>query len=105
MPDKRQHRGPHPQDTRLFAPESLERLQGAVADYSMLLSRGYAPASSLKLVGDRFNLVQRQRLAVMRAACSDHQLEGRWQRRAGIRAINGMPLVACSVIVSKPVSV
>lgn len=44
---------------------------------SWLLSRGYADKSTLKLVGDRYALTQRQRLAVMRSACSDTQLERR----------------------------
>lgn len=46
----------------------------AVADFSLLLTKGYADKSALKLVGDRFSLTQRQRLAVMRSACSDQQL-------------------------------
>jgi hypothetical protein len=40
----------------------------------MLLSKGYAEKSSLKLVGDRFGLTERQRIAVMRCGCSDEQL-------------------------------
>lgn len=42
-----------------------------------MLSKGYADKSSLKLVGDKFNLTKRQRLAVMRGSCSDQQLESR----------------------------
>jgi hypothetical protein len=49
----------------------------AVSDLSWLLSRGYAEASSLKLVGDRYRLVERQRVAVMRSACSDDSLARR----------------------------
>ena len=40
------------------------------ADLSWLLSRGYASASALKIVGDRYSLDARQRLAVARCACS-----------------------------------
>jgi hypothetical protein len=58
----------------------LPRLRQAVADFSMLLTKGYADKSSLKLVGDRFSLTQRQRVAVMRGSCSDQQLEGRLAR-------------------------
>jgi hypothetical protein len=47
------------------------RLRAAVSDLSWLLTRGYAMPSSLKIVGDRHALDQRQRTAVMRAACSD----------------------------------
>ena len=80
MPDKRSHRGPHPDDTKLFASETISSLRSALADFSLLLTKGYADKSALKLVGDRFSLTQRQRLAVMRSACSDQQLASRKQR-------------------------
>jgi len=79
MPDTRRHRGPHPEDAGLFASACWPTLQAATADLSWLLSRGYAEHSSLKLVGDRFQLVERQRIAVMRSACSDQALQGRRQ--------------------------
>ena len=93
MPDKRTHRGPHPQDEKLFAPDALCDLRTAVADFSLLLTKGYAEKSSLKLVGDRFSLTERQRLAVMRSACSDGQLESRSNRRVGIETLAGGDLV------------
>lgn len=77
MPDTRSHRGPHPRDEKLFGSEKVPTLRAALADYCMLLTKGYAQKSSLKLVGDRFGLTERQRLAIMRAACSDEQLERR----------------------------
>ena len=80
MPDKRTHRGPHPADEKLFAADALSDLRSAVADYSLLLTKGYAEKSALKLVGDKFSLTQRQRLAVMRSACSDGQLASRNRR-------------------------
>ncbi len=43
-----------------------------------MLGRGYAPVSALKLVGDRWRLTDRQRMAVRRSACSD---EARARRR------------------------
>ena len=89
MPDKRTHRGPHPEDRRLFAPEAIGDLAAAIADYSLLLSKGYAKKSSLKLVGDKFSLTERQRLAIMRGACSDEQLESRNRRRIGIEELAG----------------
>jgi hypothetical protein len=79
MPDKRLHRGPHPEDARLFAPDRWPALQRAVTDLAWLLSNDYALNSSLKLVGDRYQLTDRQRLAVMRATCSDAAMD---QRRA-----------------------
>ena len=52
MPDKRAHRGPHPEDTRLFARDQWPALQAAVHDLAWLLSHDYATPSALKLVGD-----------------------------------------------------
>jgi hypothetical protein len=84
MPDKRIHRGPHPKDEHLFAPSFIPNIAQAVADYSLLLTKGYADKSALKLVGDRFSLTQRQRLAVMRSACSDQQLIRRRESQTDI---------------------
>jgi hypothetical protein len=89
MPDKRSHRGPHPADEKLFAPEAIVDLRSALADYSLLLTKGYAEKSSLKLVGDKFSLTQRQRLAVMRSACSDQQLANRIQKRIEAKNLAG----------------
>jgi hypothetical protein len=93
VPDTRSHRGPAPKDTQLFGPSAVGSLKSAVADYSMLLGRGYAGKSALKLVGDRFELTQRQRLAVMRSACSDRQLSLRSRRRIDIEQISGEGVV------------
>jgi len=93
VPDKRIHRGPNPQDARLFAPAQLENLIQAVTDYSLLLTKGYAEKSALKLVGDRFSLTKRQRLAVMRCACSDQQLASRNRRRVELSAVRAQPVV------------
>jgi hypothetical protein len=73
MPDRRTHRGPHPEDARDFAPAAVPVLRSATADLSWLLTRGYALPSALKLVGDRYQLTARQRTAVSRCACSDQQ--------------------------------
>lgn len=89
MPDKRSHRGPHPADAKLFAPEAIPDLQLATADFSLLLTKGYAEKSALKLVGDKFSLTERQRLAVMRSACSDQHLASRNQRCVAIRNLVG----------------
>jgi len=71
MGDSRRHRGPHPQDDQLFAEAALPVLRDAAGDLSWLWSRGYAKASAIKLVGDRYQLRRRQRVAVARCACSD----------------------------------
>ena len=89
MPDKRRHRGPHPSDAGLFGPATWDTLRAALADYALLLTKGYADKSALKLVGDHFSLTQRQRLAVMRCACSDQQLQRRRQRRVEVVDLAG----------------
>lgn len=70
MPDTRTHRGPHPDDETLFAHAKMPALRAAAADLSWLRSRGYGEAAT-RLVGDRYELTQRQRDAVARSACSD----------------------------------
>lgn len=80
-------RGPHPEDERLFAPELESVLAGACADLSWLLSRGYGRKAALTLVGDRFQLSDRQRVAVGRCACADHDRAGRLGRQ--------LPLADC----------
>ena len=92
MPDKRTHRGPHPADQKLFAPAAIADLRAALADFCLLLTKGYADKSSLKLVGDRFSLTERQRVAVMRSACSDQQLASRNARRIELEELAGRPL-------------
>ena len=93
MPDSRTHRGQHPQDAKLFGPKVLESLRSAVGDMSLLLSKGYSQLSTLKLVGDRFSLTQRQRLAVMRSSWSDEQVAARQNKRVEVAQISGQPLV------------
>jgi hypothetical protein len=92
MPDKRTHRGPHPADEKLFAAGAVSNLQSAIVDFSLLLTKGYAEKSALKLVGDRFSLTERQRLAIMRSACSDEQLASRNQRRVALENITGQSI-------------
>lgn len=83
MPDHRKHRGPHPEDSRLFCGPNLPALQNATGELSWLLTRGYAARSSLKLVGDRHALDSRQRVAVARCACGDAALVRRQRNRVG----------------------
>jgi hypothetical protein len=72
-PADTRHRGPHPADADLFASRWVPVLRQAVAELSWLLTRQYPPAATLKLVGDRYALTERQRWAVGRAACADEQ--------------------------------
>ncbi len=92
MPDKRTHRGAHPEDHRLFAPAAWPDLQRAVRDFSWLLSNGYADKSSLKLVGDRYRLTERQRMAIMRCGCSDEAVQRRAAHRVAAAELRGKEL-------------
>lgn len=93
MPDTRSHRGPHPVDRRQFAPAVWPRLVSAVRELSWLLSRGYASKSSLKLVGDRYALTERQRIAVARCACADRDRLSRVSRRVSAGQLRGQKLL------------
>lgn len=59
---------------------------------SWLRSRGYAEPSAIKLVGDRYQLRQRQRVAVGRCACSDASKAGRASGRIDPVDVSGRPL-------------
>jgi hypothetical protein len=47
MPDRRTHRGPHPEDARLFDLKARPMLCAAADDFCRLLSRGYPHDSTL----------------------------------------------------------
>jgi len=81
MPDQRQHRGASPKDADAFLPDAWPQLRQACTDLCWLLSRGYAEKSAGMLVGDRYALIERQRIAVRRCACSDEQLQQRRSRQ------------------------
>lgn len=92
MPDTRTHRGPHPSDRKLFAPECLTKLREAMADFCWLLTRGYSSDAALKLVGDHFQLAERQRAALRRGGCSAHAAARRRSRRVELGELAGQRL-------------
>lgn len=92
MPDSRGHRGADPRDARDFDPSHLPALRASVYELSWLLGRGYAPVSALKLVGDRWNLTERQRMAVRRATCADEARDRRGDRRIPAGTLDGESL-------------
>lgn len=87
LPNRRQHRGANQNDSELFGHESESILRQAVEELSWLLTRGYGDQSSLKLVGDRYQLKAAQRLAVARCACSDQAKTNRQQRMVAATAM------------------
>jgi hypothetical protein len=71
VPDSRSHKGLDPEDEHLFSNGMSNVLRQATSDLCWLLNRGYAIRSATELVGNRFSLAARQRLAVARCACSE----------------------------------
>ena len=92
-PDFRKHRGAHPQDRKLFAAEQVPVLRNATSELSWLLTRGYSVKGALKLVGDRYTLTDRQRLALSRAACSDQSKKRRARRLISTDDVAGKDLI------------
>jgi hypothetical protein len=65
-------------DHDLFGtPEAQKNLLQALEDMHYLLSRNYPPKAALALVGNRYQLVQRQQQALQGMACSAEELKNR----------------------------
>lgn len=79
-------------DDRLFGADALPALRTAVAELSWLLTRGYSGDAALKLVGDRHVLTARQRMAVLRSACTDDARAARRARQVDLAALAGADL-------------
>lgn len=92
MSDTRTHRGAHPEDAALFHASQVPSLRAAVADFSWLLERGYSPTSALELVGNRYELRTRQRMAVGRSACAASKCAARLARRMPSPDLKDRPL-------------
>ena len=75
--------GPHPKDPDIFGEEQLEALRLATAELAYLRERGYALSGALKLVGDRHQLRDRQRVAIKRATSEAAGASARAARRVG----------------------
>ena len=92
MASHQTHRGLAPQDERLFAARQLPALRAAAADLCWLLDRSYASRSALELVGNRYSLTSRQRMAVSRYACSHKDVQRRQQLRVEPVQLRGQEL-------------
>ncbi len=88
MPNSQKHRGANPKDYAAFTDKNSDNLRQAVSDLSWLLSNGYAQKSSLKLVGDRFSLTDRQRKAINAASAEKESLELRNKNEISIGSIS-----------------
>jgi hypothetical protein len=73
----RRHRGADPEDDRSFGAGRLPALRQASSDLCWLLDHGYGIASATELVGNRYHLTRRQRIAIARCGCSREAKERR----------------------------
>ncbi|MEO0472372.1 MAG: DUF434 domain-containing protein [Bacteroidota bacterium] len=92
MPSKQRHRGQHAEDARLFGEAYLPSLREAVSDMGFLLSRGYSDSASLKLVGDRHKLTQRQRKALLRVSCPEEAVNNRPRKQVSATDLSAQTL-------------
>jgi hypothetical protein len=86
------HRGAASEDHKLFATAQLPVLRSAAADFCWLLDRDYAPRSALELVGNRYCLAARQRMAILRYASSARDVERRGKRLIDLAQVGGREL-------------
>jgi hypothetical protein len=86
------HRGAAPKDERLFAADQIGVMRTAAIDLCWLLDRDYAARSAIELVGNRYNLVSRQRMALSRYACSVEDVQRRMERRVEPAEARGQEL-------------
>ncbi len=86
------HRGPASEDGRLFGSAQLPALREAAADLCWLLDRDYAARSAVELVGNRYSLTARQRMALSRYACTESGVLRRREHRLDPAAVRGREL-------------
>ena len=80
-------RGFFPEDENDFAAAQLDKMKTAAADYLYLGDRGYSPQGAAALVGDRYQLSARQRIAVVRTVSPHEALVLRMAKQLGDPAV------------------
>jgi hypothetical protein len=76
----------------LFGESAVPVLRRAAAELFWLLDRGYPPVATLKLVGDRHRLRQRQRVALGRCSCTAEQAARRSEKQLDLGDLRGKQL-------------
>ena len=79
-------------DKRLFDAGQLPVLRAAAGDLCWLLDRGYASHSATELVGNRYNLAARQRMAVSRCVCAAESWDQRRRVQVAPEILRGREL-------------
>jgi hypothetical protein len=67
-------------------------LRQACSDLCWLLDHGYGITSATELVGDRYHLTRRQRIAICRCACSQEARDRRQTHRVALAQLRGQAL-------------
>lgn len=83
------HRGPHPEDGRLFSRGAVGLMRVAAEELAWLQGRGYSDNLAIDVVGRHHQLESRQRLALLRAVCSQGEAEHRAARRVPLGELGG----------------
>ena len=86
------HRGPHPDDARLFGEGALAVMRRAAEEVCWLMGRGWSRESAVRAAGDHHLLEQRQRVALGRGCCSDADAQARRARALDWEVVRGRTL-------------
>ncbi len=81
--NKVHRRGFDPMDERWFSEEAVRVLRIAEEEICWLLNRNYKINPVIEFVGNHYQLSVRQRTALLRACCSDFQLQERRAKELG----------------------
>ena len=85
-------RGVDSQDMRFFSLKEVSRLRYAQEELSFLMDRNYPMAPIIKLIGDRYQLSLRQRLALQRTTSKTRSCELRQAKRLPESSIKQGPI-------------
>ncbi len=82
-------RGFVPEDERNFSPEAIQLMRKASRHVCYLINEGYDLKQASTFVGNHYMLSERQRLAIMRSAAMDAQIEERRRKQVQIDGLAG----------------
>ncbi len=87
--DKSARRGYNPNDEKDFTGNDLKKLSTAATDFHWLLNRGYPVKAASIFVGNRFQLTERQRMAMVRAVSGEESIRLRLAKELPADALRG----------------